>query len=230
MGVLSSPIDVPTTRDRLDRLRALTEAAGVYAVVVSPGSDLRYLIRDRGGVLRAPQVPSSCPTVPRSPPASSSPKLEYADLRPCSPSADLGRRGSSPGSTARMPTRSRWPASTPGPSGGSRTRRRALHLLPAARCTGRSTSSPAWPDACRRAADGGEDRRARPSCGPLGQPYAASCPEWGVASAPGRTEREVAGQTSRPRSSRRAHARAEFVIVGSGPKGNGVPAHHHDRL
>ncbi|MDQ2797376.1 MAG: Xaa-Pro peptidase family protein [Actinomycetota bacterium] len=44
MGTAAAPLDVSTMHARLDALRLAASKAGVAAVVVTPGSDLRYLI------------------------------------------------------------------------------------------------------------------------------------------------------------------------------------------
>ena len=44
MATITGPIDVSALRARLDRATAAAEQAGVDALLISPGSDLRYLI------------------------------------------------------------------------------------------------------------------------------------------------------------------------------------------
>ncbi len=80
--------DVSISLSRLDRLRAAAAAAGAGAVIVTPGSDLRYLIGVAGSSferLTALVVPSD----PGSAMAFVSPALEYAGLRHL-PLAELG--------------------------------------------------------------------------------------------------------------------------------------------
>src|SRR5690349_14226413 len=79
MAVSSSPLDVTTMRSRLDRLRAEAARAGVAALVVAPGSDLRYLTGIGGSSferLTALVVPTDSAQAP----VFVSPALEYAGL------------------------------------------------------------------------------------------------------------------------------------------------------
>lgn len=216
MGVLSSPIDVPTARDRLDRLRALTEAAGVSAVVVSPGSDLRYLIGIAGASferLTALVVPAD----PALAPHFVVPKLEYAGLGHV-PFADLGVEvrpwvdGENAHSLALA-------GLDPGPLAFSDTTT-ALHLFQL-RDAGAVDQRPAWPIV--------RELRMRKTPAELAELRAAGAAidrvharvgEW---LRPGRTEREVASDIAAA-IVEEGHATAEFVIVGSGP--NGSSPHH----
>ena len=216
MGVLSSPIDVPTARDRLDRLRALTEAAGVSAVVVSPGSDLRYLIGIAGASferLTALIVPAD----PALAPHFVVPKLEYAGLGHV-PFADLGVEvrpwvdGENAHSLALA-------GLDPGPLALSDTTT-ALHLFQL-RDAGAVDQRPAWPIV--------RELRMRKTPAELTELRAAGAAidrvharvgEW---LRPGRTEREVASDIAAA-IVEEGHATAEFVIVGSGP--NGSSPHH----
>ena len=216
MGVLSSPIDVPTARDRLDRLRALTEAAGVSAVVVSPGSDLRYLIGIAGASferLTALIVPAD----PALAPHFVVPKLEYAGLGHV-PFADLGVEvrpwvdGENAHSLALA-------GLDPGPLAFSDTTT-ALHLFQL-RDAGAVDQRPAWPIV--------RELRMRKTPAELAELRAAGAAidrvharvgEW---LRPGRTEREVASDIAAA-IVEEGHATAEFVIVGSGP--NGSSPHH----
>jgi Xaa-Pro dipeptidase len=71
--------DVSLSRARLDRLRATAASAGAGAVVITPGSDLRYLVGVGGSSferLTALVVPSDASTAP----AFVSPALEFAGL------------------------------------------------------------------------------------------------------------------------------------------------------
>jgi len=212
MGVLSSPIDVPTARDRLDRLRALTEAAGVSAVVVSPGSDLRYLIGIAGASferLTALIVPAD----PALAPHFVVPKLEYAGLGHV-PFADLGVEvrpwvdGENAHSLALA-------GLDPGPLAFSDTTT-ALHLFQL-RDAGAVDQRPAWPIV--------RELRMRKTPAELAELRAAGAAidrvharvgEW---LRPGRTEREVASDIAAA-IVEEGHATAEFVIVGSGPSGS----------
>ena len=88
MAVSSSTLDVTTMRSRLDRLRAEAARAGVSALVVAPGSDLRYLTGIGGSSferLTALVVPTDAAVAP----VFVSPALEYAGLGHV-PLADLG--------------------------------------------------------------------------------------------------------------------------------------------
>jgi Xaa-Pro dipeptidase len=79
VAVNASVPDVSVSRARLDRLRATAVSAGVGAVVVTPGSDLRYLIGVGGSSferLTALVVPSDATTAP----VFVSPALEFAGL------------------------------------------------------------------------------------------------------------------------------------------------------
>lgn len=79
VAVNASLPDVSLSRARLDRLRATAASAGVGAVVVTPGSDLRYLIGVGGSSferLTALVVPSDTALAP----TYVSPALEFAGL------------------------------------------------------------------------------------------------------------------------------------------------------
>ena len=216
MGVTSSTIDVPTARDRLHRLRALTEAAGVSALVVSPGSDLRYLI-GIGGASHERLTALVVPTDPGLPPHFVVPKLEYAGLGHV-PFADLGIEvrpwvdGENAHTLALADLR-------PGPLAFSDTTP-ALHLFQL-RDAGAVDQRPAWPIV--------RELRMRKTPAELAELRAAGAAidrvharvgEW---LRPGRTEREVAGDIAAA-IVEEGHATAEFVIVGSGP--NGSSPHH----
>ena len=77
MGVSAAVLDVTTMRDRLGRLRDRAADAGVAAVVITPGSDLRYLVGVGGSSferLTALVVPSDRAIAP----VLVSPALEFA--------------------------------------------------------------------------------------------------------------------------------------------------------
>ncbi|MDV3223127.1 Xaa-Pro peptidase family protein [Intrasporangium sp.] len=216
MGVLSSTIDVPTARGRLARLRGLTEAAGVSAVLVSPGSDLRYLIGVGGGSferLTALVVPAD----PAVAPCFVVPKLEYAGLGHI-PFDDLEVevRPWVDGEDAHALALAGLP---PGPMAFSDTTT-ALHLFQL-RDAGATDQRPAWPIV--------RELRMRKTPEELAELRAAGAAidrvhsriaEW---LRPGRTEREV-GSDIAAAIVEEGHAAAEFVIVGSGP--NGSSPHH----
>ncbi|MDN5790467.1 MAG: Xaa-Pro peptidase family protein [Micrococcales bacterium] len=88
MAVSASIPDVSVSKSRLDRLRSTAEAAGASAVIVTPGSDLHYLLGVGGSSferLTALVVPSDAGLGP----AFVSPALEFAGLGHL-PLADLG--------------------------------------------------------------------------------------------------------------------------------------------
>jgi Xaa-Pro dipeptidase len=88
MGVSAAPLDVSVTRGRLERLRRAAQSQGAGAVVVSPGSDLRYLL----GVAGESYERLTCLVVPadvEDAPVFVAPALEYAGLGHL-PLAELG--------------------------------------------------------------------------------------------------------------------------------------------
>ena len=216
MGVLSSALDVPTARDRMGRLRALTRAAGVSAVVVSPGSDLRYLI-GIGGASFERLTALVVPADPAVPPHFVVPKLELAGLGQV-PFDDLGIdvRPWVDGQNAHVLALAGLER---GPIAFSDTTT-ALHLFQL-RDAGATDQRPAWPIV--------RELRMRKSPEELAELRAAGAAidrvhgrmaEW---LRPGRTEREV-GADIAAAIVEEGHAAAEFVIVGSGP--NGSSPHH----
>ncbi|MDQ2782903.1 MAG: Xaa-Pro peptidase family protein [Actinomycetota bacterium] len=79
MGTAAAPLDVSTMQARLVKLRVAATKAGMAAVVVTPGSDLRYLIGVGGSSferLTALVVPADSDA----PPVFVSPALEFAEL------------------------------------------------------------------------------------------------------------------------------------------------------
>lgn len=216
MGVSTTTIDVTTARGRLSRLRSLTEAAGVSAVVVSPGSDLRYLIGIAGASferLTALVVPADAAT----PPHFVVPKLEHAGLGHV-PFDDLGIevRPWVDGVNAHALALAGLPR---GPLAFSDTTT-ALHLFQL-RDAGATDQRPAWPIVrelrMRKTPDELAELRA---AGAAIDRVHARVHEW---LRPGRTEREV-GADIAAAIVEEGHAAAEFVIVGSGP--NGSSPHH----
>jgi Xaa-Pro dipeptidase len=88
MAVSPSTLDVTTMRSRLGRLRQEAARAGFAALVVAPGSDLRYLVGVGGSSferLTALVVPTDDTVAP----VFVSPALEYAGLGHV-PLTDLG--------------------------------------------------------------------------------------------------------------------------------------------
>lgn len=78
MGTSPTAVDATLAQSRLDRLRAAANGAGVSATVVTPGSDLRYLL----GVAGSSFERLTCLVVPTDggAPVFVSPALEYAGL------------------------------------------------------------------------------------------------------------------------------------------------------
>jgi Xaa-Pro dipeptidase len=78
MGTTSAAVDGALVQSRLERLRVAADHAGVAATVVTPGSDLRYLI----GVAGSSFERLTCLVVPTDgrAPVFVSPALEYAGL------------------------------------------------------------------------------------------------------------------------------------------------------
>ncbi|HEX5969797.1 MAG TPA: Xaa-Pro peptidase family protein [Intrasporangium sp.] len=216
MGVISTTIDVPTARDRLHRLRALTEAAGVSAVVVSLGSDLRYLI-GIGGASYERLTALVVPADPGLAPHFVVPKLENAGLGHV-PFAHLGIevRAWVDGEDAHTLALA---GLTPGPLAFSDTTT-ALHLFQL-RDAGAVDQRPAWPIVreLRMRKTPAEIAELRAAGAAIDRVH-ARVGEW---LRPGRTERAVAGDIAAA-IVEEGHAAAEFVIVGSGP--NGSSPHH----
>jgi Xaa-Pro dipeptidase len=216
MGVTSSTIDVPTARGRLDRLRQLTASAGVSAVVVSPGSDLRYLIGIAGASferLTALVVPADADVAPHF----VVPKLEYAALGHV-PFDELGIevRPWVDGVNAHALALA---GLDPGPVAFS-DQTTALHLFQL-RDAGAMDQRPAWPIVRElRMRKTTEELAELRAAGAAIDRVHARMAEW---LRPGRTEREV-GADIAAAIVEEGHAAAEFVIVGSGP--NGSSPHH----
>ena len=216
MGVSSTVVDVTTMRARLDRLRSAADRAGAAAVVVSPGSDLRYLVGSVGSSferLTALVVPTDVAV----PPVFVSPKLEYAGLGHV-PFGDLGIEvrtwvdGEDPYALAvgGMP---------PGPVAVS-DMTPALHLL-RLRDTGATHQRLAGPVLAelRMRKDATELAELRLAAEAIDRVHARVA-DW---LRPGRTEQEVAADILAA-IVEEGHATADFVIVGSGP--NAASPHH----
>ncbi|MDN5765995.1 MAG: Xaa-Pro peptidase family protein [Humibacillus sp.] len=216
MGVNAPGLDVATMSSRLGRLRAAAEAADVGAVVVTPGSDLRYLIGVGGSSferLTALVVPAASDA----PVVFVSPALEFAGLGDV-PLADLG-----------VEVRTWVDGDDP------------YRLALAGRSPGRvavSDMTPALHTLCLRDAGAGEPVLAGPIIRELRmRKDAAELEQLRLAGAaidrvharvaqllrPSRTEAEVAADIARA-IVEEGHEAAEFVIVGSGP--NGASPHH----
>ncbi|GAA3438881.1 hypothetical protein GCM10018954_085000 [Kutzneria kofuensis] len=95
MSVSAAPIDVESLRDRFRRAAEAAAAAGVDALLVSPGSDLRYLLGAGGSSFER----LTCLVLPAAgsaaEPALVVPKLEHPGYAVCRPtsSAYTWRRG-----------------------------------------------------------------------------------------------------------------------------------------
>jgi Xaa-Pro dipeptidase len=216
MGVLSSTIDIPTARGRLERLRKLTDAAGVAAVVVSPGSDLRYLM----GIGGASFERLTALVVPADPAVAAYfvvPRLEYAGLGHV-PFDELGIdvRPWVDGENAHALALAGLP---PGPMAFS-DMTTALHLFQL-RDAGATDQRPARAIVRElRMRKTPEELAELRAAGAAIDRVHARMSEW---LRPGRTEREV-GSDIAAAIVEEGHAAAEFVIVGSGP--NGSSPHH----
>jgi Xaa-Pro dipeptidase len=216
MGVSSTVLDVTTMRDRLDRLRAAADRAGVSAMVVSPGSDLRYLVGVGGSSyerLTALVVPTDAADAP----VFVSPALEFAGLGHL-PFVDLGVEvrtwvdGEDPYALALSGLR----AGTVGVSDLTP----ALHAirLRDAGAPDQQLGGPILAE-LRMRKDAVELAQLRLAGQAIDRVH-ARVPEW---LRPGRTEREVAADIAAAIVDE-GHAAADFVIVGSGP--NGASPHH----
>ncbi|WP_083283501.1 Xaa-Pro peptidase family protein [Humibacillus sp. DSM 29435] len=216
MGVNVPGLDVTTISSRLGRLRAAAEAADVGAVVVTTGSDLRYLIGVGGTSferLTALVVPSASDT----PIVFVSPALEFAGLEQV-PFAEIGIEvrtwvdGEDPYrlSLAGLPLE-RVAVSDMTP---------AMHLL-ALRDSGATEPVLAGPiiRELRMRKDAVELDQLRRA----GQAIDRVHERVTEMLRPSRTEAELAVDIARA-IVEEGHELAEFVIVGSGP--NGASPHH----
>src|SRR6476620_11973855 len=216
MAVSPSTLDVTTMRSRLGRLRQEAARAGFAALVVAPGSDLRYLTGLVGSSferLTALVVPSDATVAP----VFVSPALEYAGLGHV-PLGELGVEvrtwvdGEDPYALALggIPT-GRVAVSDMTP---------ALHLL-RLRDAGAVDQQLAGPvlRELRMRKDAAELAELRAAGAAIDRVH-SRVGEWLRA---GRTEAEVAADIAAA-IVEEGHATAEFVIVGSGP--NGASPHH----
>jgi Xaa-Pro aminopeptidase len=220
MSVSAAPIDVESLRDRFRRAAEAAAAAGVDALLVSPGSDLRYLLGAGGSSferLTCLVLPAAGSAVE---PALVVPKLEqpgYAAV----PTNDLGVHvatwvdGDDPyrlvadllkGTAKSMAVTDMMPA---------------LHTLglrdalPDAR---QGLAGPVLRE-LRMRKDPGEIEALRKAGAAIDRVH-ARMGEW---LRPGRTEAEVGADIAAAIVAE-GHEVAEFVIVGSGP--NGASPHH----
>jgi Xaa-Pro aminopeptidase len=220
MSVSAAPIAVESLRDRFRRAAEAAAAAGVDALLVSPGSDLRYLLGAGGSSFER----LTCLVLPAAgsaaEPALVVPKLEapgYAGV----PTDDLGVHvatwvdGEDPyrlvadllkGTAKSMAVTDMMPA---------------LHTLglrdalPDAR---QSLAGPVLRE-LRMRKDDGEIEALRKAGAAIDRVHARMA-EW---LRPGRTEAEVGADIAAAIVAE-GHELAEFVIVGSGP--NGASPHH----
>ncbi|SFB54914.1 Xaa-Pro aminopeptidase [Amycolatopsis marina] len=209
--------DVTSLRARLDRARGAAANAGTDALLIAPGSDLRYLIGQAGGSferLTTLVIPADDGT-----PALVLPKLEapgYADV----PLDDLGIEvvtwvdGEDPyGIVANR-------LGAPGRVAVSDTMV-ALHVLALRGALGSAEQTLAGPVVreLRMRKDATEIAALRKAGAAIDRVH-ARMGEW---LRPGRTEAEV-GADIAAAIVEEGHTEAEFIIVGSGP--NGASPHH----
>jgi Xaa-Pro aminopeptidase len=208
--------DAAALRARLDRARAAAAAADTDALLIAPGSDLRYLIGQAGGSferLTTLVVPAE------GAPALVVPKLEapgYADV----PTGELGVElltwvdGDDPyklvADRLGKPGRVAVSDFTP-----------ALHVLALRAALGEAEQTLAGPVVreLRMRKDAAEIAALREAGAAIDRVH-ARVHEW---LRPGRTEAEV-GADIAAAIVEEGHAQADFVIVGSGP--NGASPHH----
>ncbi|MGW4057075.1 M24 family metallopeptidase [Amycolatopsis sp. NPDC004747] len=208
--------DAAALRARLDRARAAAAAAGTDALLIAPGSDLRYLLGQAGGSferLTTLVVPAD------GTPALVVPKLEapgYADV----PTDDLGVElltwvdGDDPYALVadRLGKPGRVAVSDFTP---------ALHVLALRAALGSAEQTLAGPVVreLRMRKDAAEIASLREAGAAIDRVH-ARVHEW---LRPGRTEAEV-GADIAAAIVEEGHVQADFVIVGSGP--NGASPHH----
>ncbi|MGW3960722.1 M24 family metallopeptidase [Amycolatopsis sp. NPDC005003] len=208
--------DAAALRARLDRARAAAAAAGTDALLIAPGSDLRYLLGQAGGSferLTTLVVPAD------GTPALVVPKLEapgYADV----PTDELGVElltwvdGDDPyklvSDRLGKPGRVAVSDFTP-----------ALHVLALRAALGDAEQTLAGPVVreLRMRKDAAEIASLREAGAAIDRVH-ARVHEW---LRPGRTEAEV-GADIAAAIVEEGHVQADFVIVGSGP--NGASPHH----
>ncbi|HET7802135.1 MAG TPA: Xaa-Pro peptidase family protein [Humibacillus xanthopallidus] len=216
MGVSAAVLDVTTMRDRLGRLRDRAAEAGVAAVVITPGSDLRYLLGVGGSSferLTALVVPTDRTLAP----VLVSPALEFAGLGHL-PLDDLGVevRTWVDGEDAHALALAGLGA---GPLAVS-DMTPALHLLQLrdAGATEQRLAGPVLRE-LRMRKDAVELSELRAAGAAIDRVHARVV-QW---LRPGRTEAQVAADIAAA-IVEEGHAAADFVIVGSGP--NGASPHH----
>jgi Xaa-Pro dipeptidase len=220
MSVSAAPIDVESIRDRFRRAAEAAAAAGVDALLVSPGSDLRYLLGAGGSSferLTCLVLPAAGGTAE---PALVVPKLEqpgYAGV----PTDELGVHvatwvdGEDPyrlvadllkGTAKSMAVTDMMPAL------------HTLGLRDALPDAAQGLAGPVLRE-LRMRKDDGEIEALRKAGAAIDRVHARMS-EW---LRPGRTEAEVGADIAAAIVAE-GHEVAEFVIVGSGP--NGASPHH----
>ena len=216
MSTSNSTLDVTTMRARLDRLRAAADRAGEAAVVISPGSDLRYLVGITGSSFERLTV-LVVPTDAGVAPVFVSPRLEFAGLGHV-PFDDLGVdvRTWVDGEDPYLLAVEGVP---PGPVAFS-DMTPALHLLQLrdAGITHQRLAGSVLRE-LRMRKDAAELAQLRLAGQAIDRVHARMA-EW---LRPGRTEAQV-GADIEAAIVEEGHAAADFVIVGSGP--HGASPHH----
>ncbi|RZS43761.1 Xaa-Pro aminopeptidase [Herbihabitans rhizosphaerae] len=217
MSTSVSAVNVASVRDRLARARAAADSAGVDALLITPGSDLNYLL----GVAGDSYERLTCFVLPAgdAPPAFVVPKLEapgYAGL----PTDELG---------VRMAT---WvdgenPYALVAKLAGARGRVAISDFMPALHVLGlrdelstvdQTLAGPVLRE-LRMRKDAEEIDALREAGAAIDRVHARMA-EW---LKPGRTEAEVGADIAEAIVAE-GHATVEFVVVGAGP--NGASPHH----
>ncbi|NKE56180.1 aminopeptidase P family protein [Lentzea sp. PSKA42] len=217
MATIIGPIDVSALRARLDRASEAAGQAGVDALLISPGSDLRYLIGAGGDSFER----LTCLALPvGGTPTLVVPKLEqpgYAGI----PTDELGVEvvtwvdGEDPYALVKAAIK------------GSRTAvadmMPALHTIKLGNAIGgpQSLAGPIIRE-LRMRKDAAEIAALRKAGAAMTRVHGA---HGRVPAASAGTEREVAGDIAAA-IVEEGHTVADFVIVGSGP--NGASPHHRD--
>ncbi|HEX3779173.1 MAG TPA: Xaa-Pro peptidase family protein [Pseudonocardiaceae bacterium] len=230
MSTLSAALHVPTLhvpalRSRLDRARDAAGAAGVDALVVTPGSDLRYLL----GAVGSSFERLTCLVLPAAGAAGEPtlvvPKLEapgYAHI----PTDELGVRIAT-WVDGENPYRLAYGALGGGSTRGGSTRLAVSDMTPAlhvlalrdeAPGVGQVLAGPVLRE-LRMRKDASEIAALRAAGEAIDRVH-ARVGEW---LRPGRTEAEVGADIAAAIVAE-GHAEAAFVVVGSGP--NGASPHH----
>ncbi|PPK60439.1 Xaa-Pro peptidase family protein [Actinokineospora auranticolor] len=216
MSTIATAVDPDLLRARLDRARSAAAAHGADALLIAPGSDLRYLIGGSGSSferLTALVLPAAGDAV------LVVPKLEAPGYDGV-PLAELGVRvatwvdGEDPyGLVAGL-----LPAATRVAVGDVLP---ALHVLPLRDALPGAEQVLAGPvlSALRMRKDAAEVEALRQAGAAIDRVH-ARIGEW---LRPGRTEAEVGADIAAAIVAE-GHAKVEFVIVGSGP--NGASPHH----